>query len=42
MKAAIEDLKKGDVVITAIGSVLAEVKILRQPQLAKIGKKVTW
>jgi len=42
MKATIEDLKKGDVVITAIGSVLAEVKILRQPQLAKIGKKVTW
>lgn len=42
MKATIEDLKKGDVVIVNLGSVLAEVKLLRQPQLAKTGKKTNW
>ena len=42
MKATIEHLRKGDTVLIPIGSVLAEVKLLRQPQLAKIGKKTTW
>jgi len=42
MLATVEDLKKGDTVIIAIGSTLSEVKLLRQPQLAKIGKKTTW
>jgi hypothetical protein len=42
MKVSIEDLKKGDVVITNVGATVAEVKLLRQPQLAKIGSKVTW
>jgi len=42
MKASIDQLQKGDVVLTNIGSTIAEVKLLRQPQLAKIGKKKTW
>jgi len=42
MIAKVEDLKKGDTVIVALGSHLAEVKLLRQPQLAKYGKKLTW
>lgn len=42
MLASINDLRKGDTVLVCLGSVLAEVKILRQPQLAKQGKKVVW
>ena len=42
MLARIDDLRKGDVVLTPIGSHMAEVKILRQPTLAKYGKKTTW
>jgi len=42
MKATIEDLRKGDTVLISIGSVLSEVKLLRQPQLAKRGKLINW
>lgn len=42
MKVSINDLQKGDVVLTCIGTDLVEVKLLRQPQLAKLGKKKTW
>jgi hypothetical protein len=42
MHARIEDLRKGDVVLVALGNNLAELKILRQPCLAKRGNKVNW
>ena len=43
MLTKIEDLRKGDVVLIGTnGSRLAEVKILRQPQLATTGKLKTW
>jgi hypothetical protein len=42
MKATVEDLRKGDVVLIAIGSILSEVKLLRTPQIAKRGKLITW
>jgi len=42
MLAKVEDLRKGDVVLTTCGSVLLEAKLLRQPQLAKLGRKTTW
>lgn len=43
MYARVEDLRKGDVVLIAQGGrQLCDVKLLRQPQLAKVGKKTTW
>ena len=42
MYAKVEDLRKGDVVITTCGSVLIEAKLLRQPKLAKQGNRTTW
>lgn len=42
MEAKVQDLRKGDTVIVALGSVLAEVKLLREPQIAKTGRKTTW
>ncbi len=42
MKARIEDLKKGDVILVASSKGLFEAKILRQPSLATQGKLTTW
>jgi len=43
MLTKVEDLRKGDVVLIGTnGSRLAEVKILRQPQLATTGRLKTW
>jgi hypothetical protein len=42
MRATVEDLRKGDVVLISTGQGIFDVKLLRQPQLAKVGKKTTW
>lgn len=42
MYATVEDLKKGDVVIIGNSKGIVEAKLLRQPCLAKTGKKLTW
>lgn len=42
MYTTVENLKKGDVVLIASSRGLYEVKLLRQPCLAKQGKKLTW
>lgn len=42
MYARVEDLRKGDVVLVGAAGGLYEAKLLRQPSLAKQGKKLTW
>lgn len=42
MRATVEDLKKGDVIIVGTSSGIFDAKLLRDPQLAKTGKKTTW
>lgn len=42
MLAKVEDLKKGDVILTSSGKGIFEAKLLRQPMLAKTGRKTTW
>ena len=42
MYARVEDLRKGDVVIICSSSGIYDVKLLRTPQKAKIGKLKTW
>lgn len=37
-----QDLRKGDVILAATAKGLFEAKLLRQPALAKQGKKTTW
>ena len=42
MFARVEDLRKGDVVLVGAAKGVFEAKLLRQPCLAKQGKKLTW
>lgn len=42
MKATVEDLRKGDVVLISTGSTLFEAKLLREPRKVIRGKKTTW
>ncbi len=42
MLVKVEDLRKGDVILAASAKGLYEAKLLRQPALAKVGKKTTW
>ncbi len=42
MRATVGDLKKGDVVLIGSSQGIFDVKLLRDPQLAKTGKKTTW
>ncbi len=42
MRATIEDLRKGDVVLLSSQKGIYEAKLLRQPTLAKTGKLVNW
>lgn len=42
MYAKVEDLRKGDIVIIGNSAGIFDVKLLRQPQQAKTGKKTTW
>jgi hypothetical protein len=42
MRATVEDLRKGDVIIIGNAQGIFDAKLLRQPQLAKVGRKTTW
>lgn len=42
MKVTVENLKKGNVIIVSSSKGLFTLKLLRDPELAKVGSKTTW